>query len=68
MNYMENMPIQPNMIMPFNNQNIINELLYKLNEMDNKIKERYADIIIDTNNTKEKLKVQLIKIIKELEP
>lgn len=38
MNYMENMPIQPNMIMPFNNQNIINELLYKLNEMDNKIK------------------------------
>ncbi len=38
MNYMENMPIQPNMIMPFNNPNIINELLYKLNEMDNKIK------------------------------
>ena len=38
MNYMENMPIQPNMIKPFNNQNIINELLYKLNEMDNKIK------------------------------
>ena len=26
------------MIMPFNNPNIINELLYKLNEMDNKIK------------------------------
>lgn len=38
MNYMENMPIKPNMIMPFNNPNIINELLYKLNEMDNKIK------------------------------
>ena len=50
--------------------NITNEDFEKIIsvQMDNKIKERYADIIIDTNKTKEKLKVQLIKIIKELEP